>query len=691
MLEIIILLIIIALSLLKPKKVKNFMITKKDGKDVIYKSIWSLNGLVRGPTPPDKTEAPTTLYELLQYVLNTFEHKELFGYRTLYNIIKETRHGKTFSYYHLSHYEWMTAGVFYEKATSFGKYLAQAMEEKDILCIFASTSVEWQIVAHAAWSQNITISTAYDTLGADGLLHSLKETEADVLYCTSDQFEVLIQVLPNYDLSTVYFKQGLNTTEEETSAYIETLEDYCMVIQLDDAIEAGMKLDLPARPPQTTDVACIMYTSGSTGHPKGVVISHANMMATIGSGNAMLDDSINSDDILIAYLPLAHILELSLETCCMAMGIRMGYGSPRTLTEQFTRRCQGDLNELGPTVMAGVPLVWDTIKKEIMGKVLKTPKPVQAIFWGAVWLKQFSVKHGLPTAKLADVFFKKIRQQTGGNLKVALSGGAKLNNETQMFLTTVLCPIYVGYGLTETMGMGCLLTPAAGHMPGVVGFPVPSLELKLVNVEDAGYFTTSNPPQGEIWLRGPSICVGYYKQPEKTAQDITKDGWFKTGDIAEIAPLDTSNIQKHNEVNCTTGVLRIIDRKKNLVKLSNGEYIALESLESVYKQHPMAVNVMVTANTECKLPVIVVQVKEPMYKAFAEKHGKQVTVAFLKSLRDTGKEYDLKGTKLVGGVVISEEEWTPQNGMLTAAMKLHRRSIEKTYKRKIDEAFAVLK
>ena len=684
-------------------KLNNLMITKKEGKDTIYKSIWSLNGLRSGPnqyqgdTTPNNE--PKTMSDLLKSAHIKFHNKEMFGHRDLIRIVPKIKKGKTLSFYELSEYKWMTMSLFYNKVVSLGKYLSQSLQEQQVLCIFASTSVEWQIVAHAAWSQNITISTAYDTLGAEGLEYSLKETEATHLYCTSDQFPVLLKVLPNVKLTKVLYKQGLNVSHEQSQEFILEINKFCKVVNLNDAINDKIALSpSPPRHPKPDDVACLMYTSGSTGPPKGVEIRHFNMMATLGSALDMLNDHIDENDVFLAYLPLAHILELVIENGCIYLGLKMGYGSPRTITDQSIINCNGDLKELGPTVLVGVPQVWDTIRKSILSKLSKKSKTINKIFWGAYNFNLFCSTYNIPLGFLTNPIFKQIKKETGGNLKLALSGGSALNPTTQSFLTNILCPIFVGYGMTETVGLGCLMTPDIGFLPGVVGIPMSSIEVKLVNVPDTDYKITNDPPQGEIYLRGPSITTGYYKQQLKS-KEAFEGAWLKTGDIAEIIKLPNTKIQVHNEVDTATGVLKIIDRAKNLVKLSNGEYIALEKLESIYKQNEYCLNVMVAADSECKLPIIVVHVNEVEFMRFAQKHGKvefkeaRVSLRFelLKALLVTGKEYGLKGTNLIGGVVISDEEWTPENGLLTAAMKLQRRHIIKRFDAEINEAYKLLK
>ena len=684
---------------------KNVMITKSDGNDTVYRSIWAKEGLRSGPNQFVNEEnssisnEPTTMAELLQYALEKHRSRNMFGHRSLFRTVQKAKKGKTLTFYHLSEYKWMTMALFYQKAISLGKYFNQFLPEREVICIFASTSLEWQLVAHAAWSQNITISTAYDTLGPEGLEYSMNETEAKMIYCTSDQFPVLVKVLSKVPkCSKIIYKQGINTTEKETQEYILQIQNHCDIVNIDDAIEDGNILTFKSRLPSPNDTACLMYTSGSTGNPKGVQITHSNIMATLGSAIDLLGNYLTKSDTFLAYLPLAHILELVIETNCIYLGIKMGYGSPRTLTDQCTVNCSGDMKTLKPTVLVGVPQVWDTIRKGILSKLSHRPALVQKIFWSAFNFKQFCTDYNIPLGFLTNPVFSKIKEETGGNLKLALSGGSALNPTTQSFLNNLLCPILVGYGMTETVGLGCLMTPDIGVMHGCVGVPVSSIEIKLVDVPDTDYKTTNDPPQGEIYLRGPSITKGYFKQKEKTEEAFDGE-WLRTGDIAEIVKLSDSNVQECNEVVTATGVFKIIDRAKNLVKLSNGEYIALEKLESVYKQNSLVLNVMVAADSECKLPIIVVQVNDVHFMSFAKEHGKEefkdarvsLTNQVHKELISTGKEHGLKGTNLVGAVVISDEEWTPENGLLTAAMKLQRRNIIKRFEDEINAAYALLK
>lgn len=241
----------------------------------------------------------------------------------------------------------------------------------------------------------------------------------------------------------------------------------------------------------------------------------------------------------------------------------MGYGSPKTLSDNSVRNCKGDIRELRPTVLVGVPAVWETVKKGIIAKVNQGSPVVRNLFWGALATKSFLMSSGLPGAAILDsVVFKKVREATGGRLRICMNGGGPIAKDTQRFISLAITPMVSGYGLTETTAMGALMDPchwtdqALGDIPS-------SIEIKLVDFPDAGYYSTNKPPQGEIWIRGCTVADGYFENEKETREAFTSDGWFKTGDVGEWD---------------ANGHIKIIDRKKNLVKTLHGEYIALEKV-----------------------------------------------------------------------------------------------------------------
>lgn len=159
---------------------------------------------------------------------------------------------------------------------------------------------------------------------------------------------------------------------------------------------------------------------------------------------------IGPGDFLLTFLPLAHILEYVFENACIFWGGTMGYGNPKTLSEKSMRNCKGDIAEFRPTILVGVPAVWETVKKGIMDKVSLLPPLTQKLFWGALHLKEFLLRSGFPGAGVVDVIFKKVRAATGGRLRVCMSGGGPIAKETQHFISMTVCPMVIGYGLTET-------------------------------------------------------------------------------------------------------------------------------------------------------------------------------------------------------------------------------------------------
>lgn len=236
-------------------------------------------------------------------------------------------------------------------------------------------------------------------------------------------------------------------------------------------------------------------------------------------------------DIALSYLPLAHVLEFAVESYCIFAGICIGYGSVRTLVDTNMRNCVGDLKALRPTIMAGVPAVWESIRKAVLGKLESAGLAARTIFHTACALKWVAVSLGYLGPTPMDIIFSKIRETTGGRLRFTLSGGAPIAKETHQFMTTTVCTMIQGYGLTETCGMCALMLPE--HFgTSRVGELVTCGEIMLVDVPDAGYKHTNRPnPQGEIWVRGTSVTSGYFKDPVQTKEAFTEDGWFKTGDI----------------------------------------------------------------------------------------------------------------------------------------------------------------
>jgi long-chain acyl-CoA synthetase len=233
---------------------------------------------------------------------------------------------------------------------------------------------------------------------------------------------------------------------------IKSSREGVTVLSLDALRELGRELPVEAtesRIPSSDDVACIMYTSGSTGPPKGVVIKHSNLVAAIGAVDTLVGSHLTQDDMFLAFLPLAHILEYVVELYFVFIGLCSGYGRVKTLTDQSVRNCKGDIKAFRPTVMVGVPAVWELIRKGILSQVNSSGAFRKSMFNGAMSIKKANV----PVAKnvVDSLVFSKIKQATGGRLRVAMSGGAALSRETQEFLTLALVTILQGATLSSQL------------------------------------------------------------------------------------------------------------------------------------------------------------------------------------------------------------------------------------------------
>ncbi|KAI9362435.1 hypothetical protein DFJ73DRAFT_812376 [Zopfochytrium polystomum] len=644
---------------------------EKPGEGKLRRNVRSLDALSTTPIPDVKT-----VYDILSRAVRLTPNKNIIGYRSLVRIVEEEKEVtkvvagvekkeiKKWKYFELSKYNWLTYAQVNELAVAYGAGLKQlGLNHGDKVTLYAGTSYEWMIFAHAAFTQGLTITTAYDTLGEEGLTFSLLECEITTIFTNADLLPMIVKI---------------SSTVKTIKSVLEAFRTGCSHIKLLSLAELktlGQQNPAPPSPPKPDDIACIMYTFWNNRQPK--------RFAGIAGAKYLIVDYIGSEDYYLAYLPLAHILEFTVEMACFHLGITLGYGSVKTLTGCIY------IKELQPTLMAGVPAVWETIRKGVLVKLREASPVQQKIFNFAVDLKWTFLGLGLPTGWIDAIVFNKVKSQTGGRLKFALSGGAPIPKSTQRFLTCSMCPIVNGYGMTECCAVAAVQNIDQASRLGIVGPPVTSMEIKLVDVPDTSYSSKNVPrPQGEIWLRGPSIMRGYYKQPQQTKETITDDGWLMTGDIGEWQP---------------DGSLSVIDRKKNLVKLANGEYIALEKLESVYKTSSYVQNIVIYGDSEQSFPVAIIQPNEKEIhhlvqelKLFTDPDSvdiaelvkpKQVTTAVLANLKDIAKRVGLPPAEVVQAAYIAGEEWTPQNGLLTAAMKLKRKDLIARYQSQINKMY----
>jgi long-chain acyl-CoA synthetase len=405
-------------------------------------------------------------------------------------------------------------------------------------------------------------------------------------------------------------------------------------------------------------LASIIYTSGTTGEPKGVMLTHTNFCSNVADSCAGVNfDSKN--DVAISFLPLAHVYGRLLDYSYLFNSITVAY-------VEAVEQVAPALLEVHPTVLAAVPRVFEKIYTRIVEQGSRRKGVQRTVFEWAMAVAERSAywrsgeKSAGPGVKLqwwlADkLVYSKIRQGTGGNLRLVFSGGAPLAKELAEFFWAVGIPIYQGYGLTETSPI--LTSNYPQSRMGSAGKPIPNVQLRIA--ED-----------GEILAKGPCVMQGYYKSPDSTREVLTSDGWFSTGDIGYI---DKDNY------------LFITDRKKDLIKTAAGKFVAPQPIENALKTSPYILNAMVVGDKRKFVSALIVPNPGTVNVKAAEQNirfasneemaahpwVRRLIEGEVKRLTANLAQYET-----IKRFALLPEDFTFDNGSLTFTLKLKRRVVE---------------
>lgn len=460
-------------------------------------------------------------------------------------------------------YRWLS----YKQVSDRAEYLGSCLLYKgykpspdQFVGIFAQNRPEWIISELACYTYSMVAVPLYDTLGAEAVIYIINKAEIATVICdTPQKASNLIEnvekdLTPDLKMIILMdpFEDDLKERGEKSG--IEILS-FC------EAENLGKENFRKPVPPRPEDLGIICFTSGTTGNPKGAMITHENVISNSAAFLRCVEYTFEPtpEDVTISYLPLAHMFERIVQFVVYTCGARVGF------FQGDIRLLPNDMKTLQPTVFPVVPRLLNRIYDKVQNEA-KTPFK-KFLLNLAVTSKFNEVKRGvIRRNSLWDkIIFSRIQDNLGGKVHIMVTGAAPISSSVLTFLRAALgCPVFEAYGQTECTA-GCTFTLPGDCTPGHVGVPLACNHVKLEDVPDMNYFSVNN--EGEICIKGTNVFKGYLKDPEKTEEALDKDGWLHTGDIGRWLP---------------NGTLKIIDRKKNIFKLAQGEYIAPEKIENIY-------------------------------------------------------------------------------------------------------------
>uniref|UniRef100_A0A2K6G9L9 Arachidonate--CoA ligase n=1 Tax=Propithecus coquereli TaxID=379532 RepID=A0A2K6G9L9_PROCO len=585
-------------------------------------------------------------------------------------------------------YQWLSYQEVADRAEFLGSGLLQhnckACTDQ-FIGVFAQNRPEWIIAELACYTYSMVVVPLYDTLGPGAIRYIINTGEPAAARCPVADISTVIVDRPQKAVILLEHVERKETPGLKLIILMEPLEEalaergrMCGV-----AIESMQAVEDCGRENRRAPVvslpanllSCFLFT----GNPKGAMLTHGNVVADF-SGFLKVTEKVifpRQDDVLISFLPLAHMFERVIQSVVYCHGGRVGFfqGDIRLLSD--------DMQALRPTIFPVVPRLLNRMYDKIFSRA-NTPLKRWVLEFAAK-RKQAEVRSGVirNDSIWDELFFNKIQASLGGCVRMIVTGAAPASPTVLGFLRAALgCQVYEGYGQTECTA-GCTFTTPGDWTSGHVGAPLPCNHIKLVDVEELNYWACKG--EGEICVRGPNVFKGYLKDPDRTNEALDGDGWLHTGDIGKWLP---------------TGTLKIIDRKKHIFKLAQGEYVAPEKIENIYiRSQPVAQIYVHGDSLKAFLVGIVVPDPEVM-PSWAQKKGIEGTYAELCTNQDLkkailedmvrlGKESGLHSFEQVKAIHVHSDMFSVQNGLLTPTLKAKRPELREYFKKEIEELYSI--
>jgi long-chain acyl-CoA synthetase len=531
------------------------------------------------------------------------------------------------------------------------------MSVNDRVAIMSNTRFEWAIADSAALTAGGLTVPIYPTLLREEVIKLLARSRSSILFLEST--ELIENPLELIDKVDELEKIILIDRSPGDDPSIPTLKELAASTEPDHDM-----LDKRLQSLNEDDVATIIFTSGTTGDPKGVQLTHKNLLSNVE--NILKVVKFNKDDICLSHLPLAHIFER------MAGYYSMLYCGATIAYAESIQTVASDLTIVQPTACISVPRIFEKIFAAIENKALESSPLVRALTFWAIDVAEdvgemIIDQKPLPLGKkikhaIADkLVFSKVRAKFGGKIVQFVSGGAPLSPEMAIFFFAAGIPILEGYGLTETSPVITANTHEHRRV-GTVGKPIPGVEVKIA--ED-----------GEIITRGDNVFKGYYENEEATNEVLSADGWFHTGDIGEID---------------SDGYLKITDRKKDLIVTAAGKNIAPQKVENILKFDRFISQVMLYGDKLPFISAVVVPDFEWLASYAKQKNIKYDSIGdlvknpkiidlYYRRIDKLQREHHLASYESVKQIVLLDHEFTMDGGEVTPTLKLKRKMITEHY------------